>query len=78
MLTGARQKTFEFSASRLRRAAQEYKQTTLGEVHVVVAQATDMSRAEMLARIDALESGAEQSWTSHQVMFLYELKSVAG
>ena len=39
---------------------------------------SEMSRAEMLASMDALEQRAEQSWTSHQVTVLDEMKSAAG
>ena len=37
-----------------------------------------MSRAELRYRMGALEQRAEQSWTSHQVMLLDEMNSVAG
>ena len=41
-------------------------------------QATELSRAEMLAREGALEQRAEHSWTSHQVILLDEMNSVEG
>ena len=47
------------------RAAQEYERAARDGVSVAVARATEMSGAEMLARKDALEHRAEQSWTSH-------------
>ena len=60
------------------RAAQEYEQAAHGEVHVAVAQATEMSRVDMLARVSALHHRGEQSWTSPQVMSLDQMNSVAG
>ena len=57
------------------RAAPEYEQSARDEVHVAVVRATDMTRAEMLARMDGLEQRAGQS--SHQVIPLDELNSVA-
>ena len=53
------------------------KQTSCDEVHVAVAQATEMSGAEMRGKMGALEHQAEQTWTSHQVT-LVEMNSVAG
>ena len=58
--------------------AQEYEQAARDEVHVAVAQATETSRADMLARLGALEQLAEQSWTSHEVMLLDVMNGVAG
>ena len=48
----------------LERAAQEYEKEVRHEVHVAVIRVTEMSRAEMLATLGALEPRAEQSWTS--------------
>ena len=31
-----------------------------------------------MERLSALENQAEQTWTSHQVMLLYEMNSIAG
>ena len=62
----------------IERAAQEREQAARDEVHVAVARATEMSGAELLARMNALEQRAEQSWTSHQVALLDEANSVAG
>ena len=59
-------------------AAQEHEQATRDGVRVAAAQATDISRAEMLARMGALEQRAQQSWTSHQITLLDEMNSVAG
>ena len=57
-----------FQQAGFERGAQEYDQASRDEVHVAVAQATEMSRAEKLARTGAVEQQAEQSWTSHQVV----------
>ena len=43
------------------RTAQDNEQAARDEGNVAIAWATDMSRAEMLARMDALEQRAEQS-----------------
>ena len=59
-------------------AVQEYDQAVCGEVHVALAQATDMPRAEVRERTSALENQAEQTWTSHQIMFLNEMNGAAG
>ena len=64
---GARQTRSEVPQSGFERAAQEYEQAAHDEVHVAVAQATEMSRAEMRERMGALENHAAQTWTSHQV-----------
>ena len=61
----------------LERAAQEHEQVARDEFIVAVARATKMSRAELLARKNALEQRAQQSWTSHQVALLDEMNSVA-
>ena len=67
-----------FQPESFERAAQEYEQAILDEVHVAVAEATEMSEAEMLARTGARENQAEQTWTFHQVMLLDEMNSIAG
>ena len=56
-----------FQQADFERAAQEYEQAARDEVHVAVAQATEMSRAEMRKR------KAKKTWTSHQVMLLSEV-----
>ena len=43
-----------------------------------VAQATEMCRAVLRERMDALETQAEQTWMSHQVTLLDEMNGVAG
>ena len=60
------------------RAAQACERAARVEVHVAVAQATDMSRAEMWTRMCVLANQAGQTWTSHQVSLLSEMNSVAG
>ena len=59
------------------RGAREHEQAARDEFHVVSARDTEMSRAEVLARMGALERRAEQSLTSHQVMSLDEMNGVA-
>ena len=58
-----------------------------GEVHNISermhtrsagALVRDMSREEMLAKMNALEKRTEQSWISHQAILLDETNSVAG
>ena len=75
--SGARQKRFELPANGLRKSSL-YEQAGGDEVDVAVARATDMSRAEMLATIFALEQRAEESRTSHQATLLDEMSGVAG
>ena len=71
--------SLNFQQAGFESAAQEYEQAARYEVHVVVALTTEMSRAEMRERMGALESKAEQTWTSHQVVLLNEMNnSVAG
>ena len=53
-------------------------QAARDEVHVAVAHATEMSRAEMRERLGATENQGKQTWTSHQVTLLSEMSSVAG
>ena len=59
-------------------AAQEYEQAARAEVHVAVAPAAEMSRAEMRERMSALANQLEQTWTYHPVMLSDEMNSVAG
>ena len=59
-----------FQQAGFERAAQEYEQAARAEVHVAVAQATEMSGAEMRESVVAVENQAEQTWTSQQVMIL--------
>ena len=47
-----------FQRAGFERAAQKYEHTALNEVDAAVARDTDMSRAEMLARLGALEQRA--------------------
>ena len=64
-----------FQQAGFERAARENEQAARDEVHGAVAQATEMSRAEM-RRKGAHENQAEQPWTSHQVVLLNEMSSV--
>ena len=64
-----------FQQAGLERAAQEYEHTARDEVHVAVAQATEIFRAEMREIMGVFENQAEQTWTSHQVTLLNEMKS---
>ena len=57
--------------------AQECEQAARGEVHVPVAQATEMSGAEMRTRMGAHKHQVEQTWTSHPVILLNEMTSCA-
>ena len=66
-----------FQQTIFERVAREYEQAARHEVHGTVAQATEMSRAEMRERMGAFENQAEQTWTSHQVTLLNDMKSVA-
>ena len=43
-----------------------------------VAQVTEICRAVLRERMDALDNQAEQTWTSHQVTLLDEMDGVAG
>ena len=63
----ARQTRFEFQHAGSERAGQDFEQAARDVVHVAVAQATAMFSAEMRKRTSALESQAEQTWTSYQV-----------
>ena len=58
-----------FQQASFERAAQEYEQAARDEVHVALAQDTEMSGAEMRERLEAVENQAEQTWTAHQVAF---------
>ena len=58
--------------------AQECEQAARGEVHVPVAQATEMSGAEMRTRMGAHKHQVEQTWTCHPVILLNEMTSFAG
>ena len=58
-----------FQRTGFERAAQETEQAARDDVHVAVARASEMSGAERLARMGALEHRTEQSWTSHQIIF---------
>ena len=64
-----------FRQAGFERAARAYEQAARDEVHGAVAQATDMSNAEMRETTGALENQAEQTWTSHQVVSLNEMNS---
>ena len=59
----------DFQRAGFERAAQEYEQAARDEVHVAVAQLTNMFRAELRKRMGALQHQAEQTWTSNQVVF---------
>ena len=50
------------------RAAQEYERAVRDGVHVAAVQVTEVSGAEMLARMGADGHRAVQTWTSHQVL----------
>ena len=47
-------------------------------MNIAVVRSTEVSRANMLAIIGALEQRAEQSWTFLQVIRLDEMNTVAG
>ena len=66
-----------FQQANFERAAQECEQTDRHEVHVAVAQATEMSRAAMRERMGVLENEAKQNLRSHQATLLNEMDSVA-
>ena len=68
----------KFQKDGFERAAQEYEQVTRDEVTVAVAQATEMSGAELLVRTNAIKQRAQQAWTSHEVTLLNEMNCVAG
>ena len=78
LYSGARQKRLNRQQAGFGRAAQEHEQAARDEVHVAFAWAIEMSRAEMREIMGVLENKAEQCWTSHLVMLLFEMKSVAG
>ena len=67
-----------FQQAGFERAAQEHEQAACDEVHVTVAQATEMFRAEFRTRMGALGNQSEQTWTSHPVVLQIEMNSVAG
>ena len=60
------------------RAAQDFEEAARDEVHVAVAQATEVSGKEMRETMGALDNQAEQNWISHQVSLRDKTKSVAG
>ena len=53
-----------FQQAGFERAAQEPEHAARDEVHAELAQATEMSTAEMQERMEALENQAVQTWTS--------------
>ena len=60
------------------RAAQDFEEAARDEVHVAVAQATEVSGKEMREMMGALDNPAEQNWISHQVSLRDKTNSVAG
>ena len=52
-----------FKQAGIERAAQEHEQAARDKVHAALAQATEMSRAEMRERMGALENQTEQTST---------------
>ena len=68
---------WNFQQAGFERAAQGYVQAARDEVHVAVAQATEMSRAEMREVRRAPKKQVEKTWKSHQGTLLNEMNIVA-
>ena len=68
-----------FQQAGFERAAQEYEQAARDQVHVCSCTCQEqMPREGVRENMCALENQAEQTWTSHQMILLNEMTSVAG
>ena len=66
-----------FKQTSCEKAAREY-QDARDEVHAAIAQATEVSEAEIRERMGALEKQAEKTWTCDRVALVSEMSGVAG